>query len=195
MFRKIFNKNTVKLSYSCTKNISSIISGHNKKIMRIAPPVTRDCNCRNREQCPLDNKCLSQDIIYEGTVVSHPDEVVKDYRGLCSTVWKSRWAVHNQHMNHWTHRKKCELSKYVWELKEQNKQFTITWKLLKKVHGKKVGGACRLCTTEKLYIIEHPDKRRLLNSNCIGKCRHGDKYLLASLNNNRTRNENADTMD
>ena len=33
-FHKIFNKNTVKLSYSCTKNISSIISGHNKMVTK-----------------------------------------------------------------------------------------------------------------------------------------------------------------
>ena len=193
-FRKIFNKNTVKLSYSCTKNIASIISGHNKNITKIAPPVTRLCNCRIKEQCPLDNKCLTDNMCYESTVVSHPDEVEKDYRGLCSTVWKHRWSVHNQHMNHWVHRNKCELAKYVWQLKEQNKTFDISWKLLKKVRGRLVGGACRLCTTEKLLILEHPDKSRLLNSNCIGKCRHGDKYMLASVNNNRT-NPNIDTMD
>ena len=29
---KIFNKNTVKVSYSCTQNMSQIIKGHNKKI-------------------------------------------------------------------------------------------------------------------------------------------------------------------
>ena len=30
---KIFNKNTVKVSYSCTQNMSQIIKGHNKKIV------------------------------------------------------------------------------------------------------------------------------------------------------------------
>ena len=195
VFRKIFNKNTVKLSYSCTKNIFSIISGHNRQITKALPPASRECNCRIREQCPLDNKCLTDNIIYEGTVVSHSDGVSKDYRGLCSTVWKDRWAVHNQHMNHRIHRTKCELAKYVWDLKDQNRTFTITWKILKKVYGRMVGGACRLCTTEKLFIIEHPNKSRLLNSNCIEKCRHGDKFLLASVNSNRNRNANVDSMD
>ena len=194
-FRKIFNKNTVKLSYSCTKNISSIISGHNRQITKIPPPVSRDCNCRNREECPLNNRCLTDNVVYEGTVVSHPDGAVRDYRGLCSTAWKDRWAVHNQHMNHRIHRTKCELAKYVWDLKDQNRTFTITWKILKKVYGRMVGGACRLCTTEKLFIIEHPDKSRLLNSNCIEKCRHGDKFLLASVKSNRNRNANVDSMD
>ena len=30
---KIFDKNTVKVSYSCMKNVNSIISGHNHKIL------------------------------------------------------------------------------------------------------------------------------------------------------------------
>ena len=64
----------------------------------------------------------------------------RDYRGLCSTKWKDRWAVHNQHMNHREHRTKCELAKYVWGLKDENKDFDISWKILKKVCGKMVGG-------------------------------------------------------
>ena len=45
---KIFNKNTVKISYSCMNNISSIISGHNKNLLN--PNVTQyGCNCRIRE--------------------------------------------------------------------------------------------------------------------------------------------------
>ena len=37
---KIFNTNTVKVSYSCTQNMSQIIKGHNKKI--IQKEKTRD---------------------------------------------------------------------------------------------------------------------------------------------------------
>ena len=32
-FHKLFNKNTVKISYSCTRNIKSIINSHNAKIL------------------------------------------------------------------------------------------------------------------------------------------------------------------
>ena len=55
-----------------------------------------------------------------------------------------------------------------------------------------VGGACRLCTTEKLFIIEHPNESRLLNSHCIEKCRHGEKYMLSSVKRTRVRNANID---
>ena len=34
---KIFNKNTVKVSYSSTRNMKSIISGHNKQVLHPKP--------------------------------------------------------------------------------------------------------------------------------------------------------------
>ena len=180
-FYNIFNKYTVKISYSCSKNISSIISGQNKKITEKPSPVERECNCRNREQCPLENKCLTKNIVYEAKITSHPDETVKDYRGLCSTTFKDRLYVHNQHCNHREHMNKCELAKYVWQLKDSDKTYDISWKILKKVNGRLIGGSCRLCTTEKLLIIEHPDRDKLLNTHCIQKCIHGNKYMLDSM--------------
>ena len=161
------------------RNMSSVISGHNKTMTRKAEPQKRECNCRNREQCPLGNKCLTENIVYEGHITSHPDEVERDYRGLCSTTFKARLGVHNEGFNHRQYSKSCELSEYVWELKDNEKTFDIKWKILKKVNGRLVGGACKLCTTEKLLIIEHPDKEKLLNSNCIQKFRHEAKYMLS----------------
>ena len=192
-FRKIFNKNTVKLSYSCTKNISSIISGHNKRVTRQEPEeIPRECNCRNREDCPLGGKCLTGNIVYEATVTSQPDEVTKNYVGLCSTPFKDRLGVHKQHMRNRLHRTKCKLADYVWDLKDSGKTYKVEWKILKEVRGRLIGGACRLCTTEKLQILEYPNQDRLLNKHCIEKCRHGEKYLLKSV---RTRNRGRDTVD
>ena len=180
----------MKLSYSCTKNISSIISGHNRKILREPKPIERECNCRNPDACPLDKKCLTANIVYEGVITSHPDEIERDYRGLCSTSFKDRNSVHKQHINHRQHASKCALAKYAWKLKDQNKTFDIKWKILSIVRGKKVGGVCKLCTTEKLAIIEHPTKERLLNENNIQKCRHFAKDCLAKMKSRTT-----DTMD
>ena len=59
---KIFNKNTVKISYSCTRNVKSIISGHNKQLLR-PKPQPKGCNCRDKNTCPLENKCLTPKII------------------------------------------------------------------------------------------------------------------------------------
>ena len=50
---KIFNRNTVKISYSCTRNMKSIISGHNKQMLH-PKPKTNGCNCRDKNTCPLN---------------------------------------------------------------------------------------------------------------------------------------------
>ena len=45
---KMFNRNTVKISYSCMKNIGSIISAHNRNVLK---PIVRSygCNCRSEK--------------------------------------------------------------------------------------------------------------------------------------------------
>ena len=55
---KIFNRNTIKVSYSCTENMSMIIKKHNKKIINNkATPTTPPCNCRKKTECPLNGNC------------------------------------------------------------------------------------------------------------------------------------------
>ena len=55
---KIFNKNTLKLSYSCTKNMESVIKGHTSKLMKKKCESKEDkkmCNCRGgKTECTLD---------------------------------------------------------------------------------------------------------------------------------------------
>ena len=58
---KIFNRNTIKVSYSCTENMSMIIKKHNKKIINNkATPTTPPCNCRKKTECPLNGNCQQQ---------------------------------------------------------------------------------------------------------------------------------------
>ena len=40
-------------------NVKNIISSHNKKIINSGNEANgKTCNCRNKSNCPLDNKCL-----------------------------------------------------------------------------------------------------------------------------------------
>ena len=54
---KIFNRNTLKISYSCMNNVKSIIgTKHNAHIIRNSQPQnteTDNCNCDNKNACPL----------------------------------------------------------------------------------------------------------------------------------------------
>ena len=47
-FSKIFNRNNMKISYSCMPNMKSRINIHNKKVTKAKPSAqTRTCNCIN----------------------------------------------------------------------------------------------------------------------------------------------------
>ena len=52
---KIFNRNSVKVSYSCTRNIEHIIKNHNKKITEsyIEKSAEASCNCKEKNKCPI----------------------------------------------------------------------------------------------------------------------------------------------
>ena len=154
---KIFNRFTLKVSYSCMKNIKQIIKSHNSQIMEKTSQshngeTTRTCNCRRNQACPLRGNCLVSDIIYKATVKSTRGTVT--YVGLCSGEFKKRYYNHTKSFKNKKYQKETELSKYIWDLKTENSDFSIKWDILKKSNtGKRKSGMCNLCMEEKLHII------------------------------------------
>ena len=48
-FHKIFNRNTLKLSYSCMPNIKTKVNAHKREILRNTPPINANyCNCQQK---------------------------------------------------------------------------------------------------------------------------------------------------
>ena len=65
-FSKIFNRNNMKISYSCMPNMKSRINIHNKKVKKAKPSAqARTSNCINKSKCPLNNRCLSNNVLYK----------------------------------------------------------------------------------------------------------------------------------
>ena len=67
---KIFNRHTVKVSYSCTQNTSQIIKGDNKKVLKTNPLHQLECNCCIKTECPLNGDCCIEDVIYKCTALT-----------------------------------------------------------------------------------------------------------------------------
>ena len=66
---KAFNRNNVKVSYSCMPNTASVIKAHNKRILQDQhTTTTAECNCRKKEICPLKGECLTENVIYMAKV-------------------------------------------------------------------------------------------------------------------------------
>ena len=183
-FHKIFNTNTLKLSYSCMPNMASIIKQTNLRLIR-EPEATRDgqCNCNaGEEECPLDGQCLTPCIAYKADVTTtEGSEHV--YLGVTEGEWKARWRNHKTSFVKREYEKSTELSKFIWKLKDRGVGFSIKWSIACHAHPYRVGTRrCDLCITEKTLIARsrHPG---ILNkrSEIVSKCRHRNKYTLNSV--------------
>ena len=172
---KIFNRNNLKVSYSCMKNVKSIIQGHNSQLlakMDSTAPPTRECNCRNKTSCPLSGKCLSTAIVYRAEV--NCDNDTFSYIGLTGGTFKMRYNNHTKSFRHKTHSNDTELSKFIWQLKDKEKEFSISWSIVKQSNTRmNASGICNLCLAEKTAIIQ-ASKQNLLNkrSEIVSTCRH-----------------------
>ena len=184
---KLFNKNNVKISYSCMPNIKRKITQHNKKITSPTPTLKQnvsECNCRKKAECPLQNKCLTKNIIYQAKVSSNQGNGVRNefYIGLTSTTFKERFGNHKTSFTHSTKRTETTLSQYIWELKDENKDFNLTWKIVAKAEPyNPATKKCNLCIKEKYYIIYKPEMSTLnKRSELTTACRHRKKFLLVN---------------
>ena len=93
-YHKLFNRNTVKVSYSCMPNMAAIISSHNAKVLTPEPDSNaRSCNCRNRQLCPFNGNCLTEGVVYKATVttVTKPP---RHYFGLAEGNLKTCYSAH-----------------------------------------------------------------------------------------------------
>ena len=174
---KIFNKNTVKLSYSCLPNVSTILNSTRSQ-RTVEEKEDRMCNCRNKAKCPISGECLKTAVVYEATLQT--EETQYQYIGLTEHTFKARYNAHKSSFNNENQRLSTELSKKVWELKEQHVPYNLKWTILR--HGQPYRGgmrACDLCLTEKLCILTSKHEN-LLNKRreILNKCRHMNKLLL-----------------
>ena len=174
------NRNCVKLSYSTTKNMKRHIDAHNRKVLdeKEEPEDVRLCNCRKKEDCPLEGKCLTKSVVYDAEVETVQTKMT--YIGLTERTFKERFNQHQSDFRHEKHRHNTALSKYIHSLKDSNTDYKITWSIHSKAHPYKPGSqCCDLCLQEKLEICL-ADPKTTLNSRSemVSKCRHKRKYLL-----------------
>ena len=180
---KVFNRHTLKLSYSCMPNMKQHIDSHNRRLLSSQQSTTtnRTCNCRVRNNCPLDGNCLTTNIIYQAIVTKEDTGTESTYIGLCTTDFKSRFRNHTASFTHSDKQNSTELSKHIWKLKNDNASYRIKWKIMQKARPySNQTKKCHLCLSEKYYIICRPETATLNKRNEINNtCRHSKKYLLS----------------
>ena len=74
--------------------MGSIISLHNKHILS-SNNTEYGCNCKNRDECPLEKECLTLRIVYRADVTNNKTDQHKYYYGISDTQFKGRYENHN----------------------------------------------------------------------------------------------------
>ena len=95
----VFNKNNMKVSYSCMPNIQTWAASSTTTTRKSLPTTTLHCKTdatveKKKDQCPLDNNCLTTSVIYKANVTTDKDDMGKNYIGLTEGAFKPRYTQH-----------------------------------------------------------------------------------------------------
>ena len=112
-------------------NMQSILRAHNKAELAAKPSEEeRKCNCRKKDSCPpLQNECLTKNVVYKATVSEQNTTCEKVYFGLTENSFKQRYNGHTQSFRHDKHRTNTELSKFIRNIKDNDKAYEIKWSI------------------------------------------------------------------
>ena len=148
----------MKVSYSCTQNVDSIIKSHNKKLINTSIKSTLPCNCRKKHECPLDGKYRAENIVYKcvASADRYPNKV---YLGTTQGNFKQGFYNHRMSFNSEGHSTDTTISKYVWEVKRKLKIMpSLKWSIIKSVPTySNISQKCQLCLQKKFEILNYPN--------------------------------------
>ena len=99
---------------------------------------------------------MKESVVYQADVTTEdPNENKKSYIGITANNFKERYRNHLKSFRNAKYANDTELSKHVWKLKMENRQFNIKWSVIKQVAAYKPGARrCNLCLEEKLQIMK-----------------------------------------
>ena len=141
----------------------------------------RICNCINIPQCTLQQKCLSNNILYQANITPiGENSETKVYYGICETTFKLRYANHKKSFNHRNRKSDTELSNEFWKIKDNKRSANITWEILGRHQAYNTSSKrCSLCLNEKLKIpLQRNNNKLNERTKVLNKCRHKNKYAL-----------------
>ena len=62
-YRKLFNRNNLRITYSCVPNMASVIRNHNTSLLKNPTPTDiKECSYRQKVECPYWTKSVYLDI-------------------------------------------------------------------------------------------------------------------------------------
>ena len=116
--------------------IKSFIQNHTTNLLsnHTTPVVARSCRCRQKSECPLNNECLSQSLVYKAAVSQTPSQINKLYYETCEKTFKERYNNHTLHLGIIAKRK-VRNSLTLWELNRNSIQHQFSWDIALRAHS------------------------------------------------------------
>ena len=151
------------------------------KVLNNTTEIEEGCNCRNKNSCRLDGKCLTTNIIYKAQITSNQlSYKQKIYIGTAETDFKHRFSNHTKSFNHEHYENDTELSKEYWSIKRNHYAPKVIWRIIRKCAlFNATKRKCYLCLNEKLEIAsDKGDNLLSKRSELINKCRNQNKFTL-----------------
>ena len=162
--------------------MKNLIKQHNTRVLKNQEhSEKRLCNCRVKDNCPLDGKYLHKCIVCQVNVITNNE--CKEYFGTAEGEFKLCYNNHTMSFRHKKHVNNTELSKYLWKLKKENIDYNLQWSI-------KAYGSLYKCGTRKhdlrlaeKTIIARSDQKKLLNkwTGLVSICRRRNKFQLSSI--------------
>ena len=140
------------------------------------PP--ENCKCRDQD-CPVNGECERRGVIYQCSVKETNSGKVETYVGLTENSFKDRITKHRKSIRDRNYHKNS-LSNHIWNLKDQNIDHEISWKILEPAQPySPASKICNLCVREIYFILYHR-KMASLNKRkeFFRYCLHKGKYFI-----------------
>ena len=90
------------------------------KVLNNTTEIEESCNCRNKNSCPLDGKCLTQ---ITSNQLNYKQKI---YIVTAETDFKHRFSNHTKSFNNKHYENDAELSKEYWKIKRNHFTLEIT---------------------------------------------------------------------
>ena len=124
----------MKISYSFTWNTKPIITSHNAQVL--FPKKSnqqRRYNCLNKTNYPLEQKCLTTNIVQKAKATSsNRNYQNKVYFGSCENTFKEKFSNHKKSFNLSEYKNEAELSNEIWGIKNSGHHPKVKWKIANK---------------------------------------------------------------
>ena len=131
------------------------------------PSATNPPRLPNAKTGSEAGNCLQSSVVYQATVIRNDNNTSETYIVLTETDFKTRHRNHTASFRHAKHKNSTELSKHMWTLKNDNIDYSISWRVLSSSSlYNSSSKRCNLCLI--------PDKRNEL----VSSCQHRNKALL-----------------